>query len=551
MLRISNISKYFADQIILKEISFTVARGQKIAVIGPNGGGKSTLLKIIAGLLEPDQGSISIQPGANLGYLSQNTDEENSDTTIGAFLAPDNYAAKVEMGKLELAMATSTNAESAHSHYGEQVERFERSGGYGLESRVVQILHGLSMHDLELDRRMNTLSGGQRTKLALARVLLLDADILLLDEPTNSLDTEALRWLEESIKSSRAGYLIVSHDRRFLDIATTRTFELDPATGTLNEYGGNFSWYCQRKNEEEERHRREYKERQDRIRKLKADVQGTKDHALATENATQNDYLRGRSKKVAANAKARETRLNRLISDQEQNENARAPEKMRLQLDGHRLYDRILLETSDLSVTYGSQQVLANVNLFIKGSARIAICGTNGSGKSTLIRALLGEISPSTGAVSIAPDLLLCYLAQTENGSGNSQTVYEFFTESLSHHSSIGNEIIQLRDQGKARTFLHRFQFTGDQVFQKIEDLSRGEQIKLRFATFMALNPQLLVLDEPTNHLDIPALGCLETSLRSFKGALIVVSHDRFFLEGLSIDTTWTIENGTVNCAHR
>ena len=551
MLRISNISKYFADQIILKEISFTVARGQKIAVIGPNGGGKSTLLKIIAGLLEPDQGSISIQPGANLGYLSQNTDEENSDTTIGAFLAPDNYAAKVEMGKLELAMATSTNAESAHSHYGEQVERFERSGGYGLESRVVQILHGLSMHDLELDRRMNTLSGGQRTKLALARVLLLDADILLLDEPTNSLDTEALRWLEESIKSSRAGYLIVSHDRRFLDIATTRTFELDPATGTLNEYGGNFSWYCQRKNEEEERHRREYKERQDRIRKLKADVQGTKDHALATENATQNDYLRGRSKKVAANAKARETRLNRLISDQEQNENARAPEKMRLQLDGHRLYDRILLETSDLSVTYGSQQVLANVNLFIKGSARIAICGTNGSGKSTLIRALLGEISPSTGAVSIAPDLLLCYLAQTENGSGNSQTVYEFFTESLSHHSSIGNEIIQLRDQGKARTFLHRFQFTGDQVFQKIEDLSRGEQIKLRFATFMALNPQLLVLDEPTNHLDIPALGCLETSLRSFKGALIVVSHDRFFLEGLSIDSTWTIENGTVNCAHR
>lgn len=543
MLRLSNITKSYGQSIILDKISFTLSPGQKIGVVGPNGCGKSTLLKIIARELEADAGAISLHPDFKIAYLPQFIDRESHLLTVGSYLVPEAFAAMAQVHSIELKMSLGPQSSELQTQYAEAFEIFERAGGYALENRIEQVLYGLSMPDVNLDRLLSSLSGGQRTRLALARVLLLDADIILFDEPTNNLDLEAITWLESNLIGMRAACLIVSHDRRFLDATTTRIFELDHLSKTIREYGGNFSWYVNRKAAEEERQRREYKEQQERIGKLKADIRATKEQAISTEKSTQDDRLRRYAKKVAAKAKARETRLTRMISLEHKIDKPRKLERLRFSLAGHQLYNRVLIQTKHVSVCYDNQPVLTDINLFLLGSTRVALTGANGSGKSSLLRVILGEIKPESGEMELQDKVRICYLPQSETALPEDQTVLEFFLDQM--RCSGRNDLL---DQGRARTFLHRFLFNGNQVFQRIDELSQGERIKLLFATFMAINPELLILDEPTNHLDLPSLACLESALQNFAGALIVVSHDRYFLEQVGLDTTWSIKHGSLVC---
>ncbi|MBI2810191.1 MAG: ABC-F family ATP-binding cassette domain-containing protein, partial [Candidatus Melainabacteria bacterium] len=392
----------------------------------------------------------------------------------------------------------------------------------------------------------NSLSGGEKTKVSLARLLITTADLMLLDEPTNNLDRAGMEWLEHSLKHSLSTCIIVSHDRMFLDRITNRILEIDQVTRRVTSYSGNYSWYKERKKQDEERQLRQFKEQQTKIKRLTEDIRAVKNQAMATEKSTQNDYLRGRSKKVAAKAKAREARLTRII-DLEKIESPRSSERPKISLYGNSQYSSNLIEARDLHFDVDTSLILSDLNFVIVGSSRIAVTGDNGSGKSTLLKLIVENLRPGSGEIRRKPGLRLGYLPQNQDVPENSEkTVLEHFKSLLAMHEVdlAPNRVCQpFKSDGDIRTLLHRFQFSRNDVFKKISVLSRGERTKLIMASFMAADLDLLVLDEPTNHLDMETIETFEHALDAYKGALVVVSHDRYFLEKLSPDCIWHLQN--------
>lgn len=532
MFRVANLRKDYGERIVLDGISFSLGQGDRVGLVGQNGCGKSTLLKILAGIVESDAGSVSFFGYIKLAYLPQHMDEE-LELTVGQFLAPEAYQAARSMRQIEARMAVE-NLDLAEL-YTAAFDAFEAAGGYTTEARIESTLSGLGMGDVSLERPLGSLSGGQRTRLALARVLILDADIMLLDEPTNNLDVSALEWLEQRLLDSSAATIVVSHDRKFLDRVTNKTFELDRMSGRLTEYGGNYSLYRQVKQEKEDRQWRQYREQQERVQQLTADIRSVRQQAMKTETSTQDDFYRGRAKKFAAVAKGRETRLNRMISEENRVEKPRTEEAIRLRFSKSRTHRVKLMEALNVSIQRSGITVLNDINLEVYSGERIALSGGNGSGKSSLLEFLCNNLSSSSGALFQRPDLKLGYLPQHQESLPEKDNVLNYF---MAGQHDLSN--------GAARTFLHAFLFKGEEVFKTISSLSRGERTRLILATFMAREPDLLVLDEPTNHLDVRTIECLERALKEYKGALIVVSHDRYFLEQLNPDTYWIAEKQSI-----
>jgi ATP-binding cassette, subfamily F, member 3 len=489
MFRVSGVRKEIADRVLFDAVSFNLNPRERIALVGPNGSGKSTLLRVLAGIDEADAGSV--HHGDTIRYLPQQC------TTSGAVA--------------DFLVETHQDLHAVKKH--------------------------LDISGIDLTRPLSELSGGQLGKLALVSVLLEPSDILLLDEPTNNLDIQALEWLEQTLLRHPAGMIVVSHDRRFLDRVTTRTLELDPLTSRLTEYGGNYSWYRERKRQEHHRQELEFKEQQRRIARLQSDIADVKSQALKTELTTVNDYLRGRSKKVAAKAKARESRLNKMLSAENKIEKPRALETVRIDFDVPPLHRTILISASNASVGYKDFTILNSVNLNIESQTRVAIVGRNGGGKTTLLKLLLGELPPLTGTIQRPGGLKIGYLPQDQQFPCEMTTVLRFFDDSLKQ---------QIWSESEMRTFLHRFLFSRDDVFKQIRVLSHGERMRLRFAAIMASQPDLLVLDEPTNHLDLATLESLENALSTYKGTIIAVTHDRYFIDELAPHIVFHIENGTV-----
>lgn len=550
MLKLSNLAKRFPDGLIFEKVSFVLNAGEKVGLVGPNGSGKSTLLKVIAGRLRADGGSVALGHGDRVGYLEQYPEGDLGRTVAEALTAlnPEFDLARAALAGAAAALSDTTlppeGQAAALDAYGAAFDTFERLGGYAIESRAEAIADGLGLGAIDGERLVASLSGGQKTRLALARLLLAEPTILLLDEPTNYLDLPALLWLERFIAASPHATIIVSHDRRFLDRTVGGILELDAETHTLRRYAGSYSDYAEAKIRERAKHEVAYQDQQERIGAFERQIGTLKGKALATESATIHFHYRKVAKKVAQRAKAQERRLERYLESEERLERPEDPKRLYLDdLAAHALTDRRLaVAARDLRVAFGGQVVLDGVDLEIHGGDRLALVGPNGSGKSTLVRALAGPLPPGArGAVRHGDEVRVGYLPQEHGGDGpgspgvaqaGARTVLDTFRASVVGH------------EDEARAFLDKFLFTGEQVYRRLDQLSYGERAKLALATLVASGANLLLLDEPTSHLDLAALERIETALAEYPGPLLVASHDRYLLSRIGVTGVLCLAEG-------
>ncbi len=542
-LQISDLAKRFPDGPVFEHVSFVLKLGEKVGLIGPNGSGKSTLLKIIAGRLRQDGGTIGVGPGDRIGYLEQYPEAELG-RTVGAVLTainPELDAARATMATSGAALADPDldieAQEAALVAYGEAAEQFDRLGGYEVEARAAAVADGLGLGAIDGARLVSSLSGGQKTRLALARLLLAEPTVLLLDEPTNYLDLPALLWLERFLAASPHAVIVVSHDRRFLDRTVGGILALDPATRTVKRYVGGYTAYSAARARERQRQESAYRDQVERIAAFERDIGTLKSNARYTESTTQNDHLRRLAKKVAKRAKSQERRLERYIEGEERVERPEAPRHLYLaDLAADALTDdRLAVAAHDLRVAFGATVVLDGVDLTLHGGERLALVGPNGGGKSTLLRALAGQaIGEVSGTVRHGEGIQVGYLPQEQGGDpvAGARTTLEAFRA----------EVVGYEDE--ARAFLDKFLLSGELVGRRVEQLSYGERAKLALAILVARGANLLLLDEPTSHLDGDAIERIEAALAEYPGPLLVASHDRYFLSQIGVTGTLALEGG-------
>ncbi len=544
-LIVSGLLKRFPEGLVFERVSFVLDAGEKIGLVGPNGSGKSTLLQIAAGRLAADGGSVSLGAGDHVGYLEQYPEADLGRRVADVLTAtsPAMEAARTAMACAGEALAAPGLARKAQEvalgEYGAAAERFERLGGYEVAARAALVADGLGLGAIDGDRLVSSLSGGQKTRLALARLLLAEPTILLLDEPTNYLDLPALLWLEGFVAASPHAAIVVSHDRRFLDRTVGGILELDPETRTVRRYPGTYSDYAAMKMRERAKHESAYREQEGRVAAFERQIGLLKGKALATETTTQHDFYRHRAAKVAKRAKSQERRLERYVEREERLE--RPEEPKRLALDdlaaGALADERLVVAARDLGVAYDGATVFAGLDLTVHGGDRLAIVGPNGGGKSSLLRALAGRLPEAMrGTVRHGEGVRVGYLPQEHGGDpvAGARTVLDTFRAAV-----VGYE-------DDARAFLDKFLFSGEQVARRVGELSYGERAKLALALLVASGANLLLLDEPTSHLDMDALERIESALAEYSGPLVVASHDRYFLERIGVNGVLLLEGGVL-----
>ncbi|HET8626320.1 MAG TPA: ABC-F family ATP-binding cassette domain-containing protein [Thermomicrobiales bacterium] len=513
ILTVNMLAKRYITETIFAGVTFQVNEGERVGVVGPNGTGKSTLLQIIAGLETPTEGEVVPARGLRIVYLPQEARFE-SDRTVreearSAF-APL-LALRERMTELEEALGTADDDATLTrlmEEYDAASLAFETGGGYDIEHRTDAVLHGLGFDESNWDMAVATASGGQKTRVALAKALLESPDLLLLDEPTNHLDLAALEWLENFLASWRGTYLVVSHDRYFLDRVTGRT--LDLAYGQLEDYPAGYSRYLTLREERLTRRLKEFEAQQEFIAK------------------TEEFIRRFRAGQRSREARGRATRLARL----ERLERPREPEKLKLAINANLRSGRVVLATDELRVGYVNgdreAQLLTTPELEVESGDRVALIGPNGGGKTTFLRTILGEIPTLAGRFRFGTNVRPAYYAQGHEGLRFDRTVLETILDA------------QPMSEEAARTLLGRFLFTEDDVFKSVGVLSGGERSRLALARLTLARANFLILDEPTNHLDIAAREALEGVLDEYGGTLLFVSHDRYFIDRLATQV-WAI----------
>ncbi len=507
VLRVENVTKGYGARVVLDGVSFAVGNGQKVALVGANGTGKSTLLKIMAGVEEPDTGEVSLAGGVRTGLLGQEPELRGEGTALeavrGAFT--EVLALEGRLRDLEREMAGAGESGALLAEYGRVLARYEAAGGYDVDYRARAALLGLGFREAELELPVAKLSGGQRSRAALARLLLTEPDLLLLDEPTNHLDLDALEWLEDTLTRFGGAVVVVSHDRYFLDRLAQHVLELE--AGRVTRYAGNYRAYEAARAARMEQLEEERERYQEEVHRLE-------------------DYVRRyRAGNRARQAKSRERRLERLLREAPP-ASPRTTPGLSLAFSPEGAPGRLVVEAEGLAKGYGGRVLFSQVSFRVERGARVGVVGPNGAGKTTLLRLLLGLEPPAAGRVRWGAGVVPGYLPQSREAPENGATVLEACLDAA---DEAGRELTV----GEARSLLARFLFRGDTVFQTVGSLSGGERARLALLRLVLSGANFLVLDEPTNHLDLPARRALEDAIAAFDGTVLLVSHDRRLLDAV------------------
>jgi len=541
MLSVSNLSKSYGIETVLKEISFNLNTGERLGLVGPNGSGKTTLLRILIGEEVPDTGGLHYDPPAlDVGYLPQGL-APAPEETIGSFLARldgdlDELSARLE--RLAARLAETPDQKQLQNDYDSLLVQIERAAAAA--SRRPAALAALGLDHLPVNTPASHLSGGQKTRLALAGVLLASPKLLLLDEPTNHLDLKMLEWLEDWLLAFQGAVLVVSHDRAFLDRIATGILEVDPATHTIRPYVGNYTAYLEAKLAEQERQWQAYNDQQEEIARLRRAAAAVRDAARFKKGGkgdSGDKFAKGffgnrATKGTIGRAKHLEERLEKLLTE-ERVEKPKAGWQMKLDFGEAPASGKDVLSARGLAVGYDTGPLLCDLDLHIRQGARVALVGENGAGKTTLLRTISGAIPPLAGELRLGANVRVGYMAQEQ--------------EDL---EAGGNAFTQIRalaslSETEVRAFLHQFLFSGDQVFTPVKSLSYGERARLSLARLVASGCNFLLLDEPLNHLDIPSRSRFEQALAAFDGTVLAVVHDRFFIDGFASEI-WEVEGQSI-----
>ncbi len=549
LITASNLSKSFGAEDIFRSVDLSISKGSRLALVGPNGCGKTTLLRILFGLEEPSGGTVARARKLSIGYLPQEADFEMAGTLWEACEAVFTHfrVEQVELARLESLMAIPDQAEPAMEKYGPLQRAFEQRGGYTYPLRIKHVLSGLGFSDADMGMPITHLSGGQRTRAYLARLLLSNPDLLLLDEPTNHLDIAAVEWLEGYLGQWDGAALIVSHDRYFLDQVANGILEM--SFGSLETYRGNYSAYLEQR-QARWQHRQETFEREKE--KLLKDVDYIKRNISGQNVAQAKGKLRRLSRIVQAIEQVgMETVLSKgwlEISDditiatspfgvEEAERRVRSlhlpdprPPRLNLHLRTEQRSGNLVIRTKSLIVGYPEKILFAAPDIELRWRECAALIGPNGAGKTTFLKTILEQLEPMSGEVIPGAALKIGYFAQAHEGLDPEHTAVE--------------EIMLAAPQmlpGEARSYLGKYLFSGDDVFKKVSVLSGGERGRLALAKLALEDTNLLLLDEPTNHLDIPSQEILQSVLDTYGGTILLVSHDRYLIDALATQV-WEID---------
>jgi len=506
MISFSHIYKQYGRQVLFVDASFQLNPGEKVGLVGPNGSGKTTLFRMIVGEEDPDEGETSVPKKATIGYFRQDVEEMSGRSVLDEAIAGSGRLGSLhhELEDLQHAMsdpARGDEMDTILARFGEVQEEYEHLGGYALENRTREILHGLGFDDERIDGDVGALSGGWKMRVAMARVLLGEPEILLMDEPTNHLDIESIIWLEAFLKSRTGALLMTSHDREFLNRTVTKIAEIDG--GEITSYSGNYDFY----------------ERERALRDTNREAAYARQQAMLAKEQRFIDRFGAHAAK-AAQVQSRVKALEKI-------EKIELPKKRRVVKFEFRPPPRSgeqVAAIEHVTKAYGSRVVHNDLNLTIRRGERWCVMGKNGAGKSTLLKMVAGVLEPDEGAVRVGASVKMGYFAQRALDLLDPDLTID---EQL--RSDFPNETI-----GALRNLAGAFQFSGDEIDKKIRSLSGGEKTRLVMARMLLNPPNFLVLDEPTNHLDLATKEMLLDSLAGFDGSMLFVSHDREFLRGLS-----------------
>lgn len=509
LLQVNQVSKYYGAELILSNMKLEVQDKDRIALVGRNGAGKSTLLKIIAGQLSYDDGEIIKPKDVTIGYLAQDTGLESKLSIWDEMLTVFSDLIRQEQAirQLEEKMANpdifsdEIVYQKVLNEYDQLQITFKEQGGYQYEADIRSVLHGLQFGDFDYSTHISTLSGGQKTRLALGKLLLTKPDILILDEPTNHLDIETLSWLEQYLQGYHGAVLIVSHDRYFLDKVVNVVYEI--SRHSMKKYHGNYSSYLVKKAEDYERNMKQYEKQQEEMEKLRDFVQRNITRASTTKRA-----------------QSRRKQLEKMeVLDRPQGDQKSA--SFSFQID--KQSGNEVLQLQDLTIGYEHEKISEHIQIRITKGESIALVGPNGVGKSTLLKTIINKLSALSGDIRFGTNVQVSYYDQEQaNLVSNKRVLNELWDE----HS--------LKPEKEIRTILGNFLFSGDDVLKNVSTLSGGEKARLALAKMMMEKGNFLILDEPTNHLDIDSKLVLENALIDYPGTILFVSHDRYFINRIA-----------------